>query len=243
MIEIIPAIDVIDGKCVRLVQGDYQKKTVYSENPVEIAKSFEANGIKRLHLVDLDGAKSKHVVNYKTLEDIKNNTDLLVDFGGGIKSDDDLKLVFASGADQVTAGSIAVTNPSLFASWLSQYGPEKIILGADTKEGKIGINGWQENSDISFWDFMDESISYGVNYCICTDISRDGMLAGSSIELYEEMLNYYPTLHVIASGGINSIEEIKKLEDIGCFGAIIGKAIYEGWISLSDISKYISNAQ
>lgn len=243
MIAIIPAIDIIDGKCVRLVQGDYKQVTVYSDEPLDVAKSFESHGIQRIHLVDLDGAKSKHVVNWKTLETIKAKTSLFVDFGGGMKSDEDLKVVFDSGADQITAGSIAVTDQTVFDSWLETYGPDKIILGADTKNGKIAINGWQEDSELSFWPFLERNIQKGIEYCICTDVARDGMLEGSSEELYKEILHSFPALKLIASGGIRSLDEINKLSELGCFGAIVGKAIYEGYITLKEIENFIVNAE
>ncbi len=238
MINIIPAIDIIDGKCVRLTQGNYDEMTIYAEDPLDIAKQIEDHGIKRLHLVDLDGAKSAHVVNWKVLERIKSKTSLFVDFGGGVKSDEDARIVFDSGADQLTAGSIAVKDPTTFYRWLSYYGADKIILGADTRDGKVAISGWQEESE-DFWSFLDEKMKSGVKYVISTDVTKDGMLMGSSIELYKKMIDKFPDINLIASGGVQSMEEIVELDDIGCHGVIVGKAIYEGIIDLKQIEKYI----
>ena len=234
---IIPAIDIIEGKCVRLTQGDYQQKKVYNENPLEVAKAFEDAGIKRLHVVDLDGAKAKKIINYKTLEAIASKTNLTIDFGGGLKSDEDLYIAFDCGASQVTIGTIAVKKPDLFLKWLTTYSAEKIILGADFKAGKIAVNGWQEASDMELFEFIENYWEKGIQYTICTDISKDGLLAGSAVETYESLINTFPKLSVIASGGVTSIPELEKLKDIGCYGAIIGKAIYEGKINLKDIEK------
>ncbi len=239
MIEIIPAIDIIEGKAVRLKMGDYSQKTVYNNNPVEIAKIFEAEGIKRLHMVDLDGAKAKHVVNLKVLENIASETGLIIDFGGGIKSDNDIENVFNSGAAFVIIGSIAVKEPHLFKDWLSKYGNEKIILGADFKDGKIAISGWYDITDISLNEFIEEYYKKGIQTVLCTDISRDGMLTGSSIEIYKQLSNNFPKVKIIASGGISSIKEIDELNKIGIYGAIIGKAYYEGIIKLNQLSKYM----
>ncbi len=236
--KIIPAIDIIEGKCVRLTKGDYNTKKIYNNDPLEIAKAFEANGIQFLHVVDLDGAKSKQIVNHKTLESICTQTNLIVDFGGGLKSDSDLKIAFESGASQVTIGSIAANNPELFMSWLKKYGTEKIILGADCKNKKIATNGWMKTSEIDVIDFIDDYTQKGISQVICTDISKDGMLGGSSQKLYQEILNQ-TTAQLIASGGVNSIDELHELEKIGCFGAIVGKAIYENKITLKEIQAYV----
>lgn len=237
-IEIIPAIDIIGGKCVRLSQGDYNRKTVYNEDPLEVAKMFETAGIRRLHLVDLDGAKVKHIVNYKVLERIAAKTNLVIDFGGGLKSDEDLKIAFESGAAMVTGGSIAVKEPELFLSWLEQFGSEKIILGADAKDGKIAVSGWQEATELLVVDFIAEYEKEGIRKVISTDISRDGMLAGPAFELYSEIMEKLPGVEIIASGGISSMDDIFKLDEMGVPGVITGKAIYEGKISLKDIEKY-----
>tara|TARA_B100000508_G_scaffold55003_3_gene42758 strand:- start:141538 stop:142272 length:735 start_codon:yes stop_codon:yes gene_type:complete len=237
-IKIIPAIDIIEGKCVRLSQGDYDQKKVYNENPLEVAKSFEDHGIEHLHLVDLDGAKSSKVINYHVLEKIAYNTGLKIDFGGGVKSDEDIKMVLESGANQVTAGSIAVKNPEKVYSWINKYGAEKIILGADVKDRMIAINGWKETSELELNDFLDNFIKRGVKTSICTDIAKDGMMSGSSIELYNEIMSDFPGLQLIASGGVSSLKEIEQLEVNGLFGAIVGKAIYEGQISLNEIANY-----
>lgn len=239
MMRIIPAIDIIGGKCVRLSQGEYDSKKVYHENPLDVARMFEDNGIKYLHLVDLDGAKAKHVVNLKVLEDIVSKTRLIVDFGGGIKSDEDIKAVFENGAAQVTVGSLAVSNPEKMEQWLSEYGSEKIILGADAKDGKIAISGWQTISTQSLTEFIGSYAAIGVEYVVCTDISKDGMLQGSSIELYRHLRHDFPKLRFVASGGVTNISELSVLEEIGMDGAIIGKAIYEGKISLTDLKAFI----
>ena len=237
---IIPAIDIIDGKCVRLSKGDYSTKKIYNENPLEVAKAFEAHGIQYLHLVDLDGAKSKHIVNYKVLETIALKTNLQIDFGGGLKSGDDLHVAFESGAHQITGGSIAVQDRDTFLSWLSTYGARKIILGADANHGKVAVSGWQEESDLELIPFVQEYQSEGIEYVICTDISKDGMLQGPAFDLYQKMLSETKKeLNLIASGGISTFDELPKLADIGCEGTIIGKAIYEGKISLKQLEHYI----
>ena len=233
---IIPAIDIIDGKCVRLSKGDYSTKKIYNEKPLEVAKEFEANGIQFLHLVDLDGAKSKHIVNYQVLEKIANATNLQIDFGGGLKSDEDLKIAFESGANQITGGSIAATNPMLFLSWLNRFGKEKIILGADCLNRKIATGGWLENSELDVIDFIKDYKAKGIKQVICTDISKDGMLQGASEELYKEIL-LETKIDLIASGGVSSMKDLEELKRIGCEGAILGKAIYEGNITLKELQK------
>ena len=236
---IIPAIDIIDGKCVRLSKGDYSTKKIYNENPLEVAKSFEGVGIKYLHLVDLDGAKSKQIVNYKILEQIAGKTNLKIDFGGGLKSDKDLNIAFECGANQVTGGSIAVKDPDVFKTWLKAYGPDKIILGADAQDEKVAISGWLESSDKELIPFIEGYKNEGVNYVICTDISKDGMLEGPSFELYKRILRQVPTIALIASGGISHFDELGQLAELGCEGTIIGKAIYENRISLKQLEAYI----
>ena len=236
---LIPAIDIIEGKCVRLSKGDYNTKKIYNENPLEIAKEFEAHGIEYLHLVDLDGAKSKHIVNHKVLEQIATKTSLKIDFGGGLKTDEDLKIAFESGANQITGGSIAVKNPDVFKSWLTKFGAEKIILGADANNEKIAVSGWLEESNQELIPFVQGYQKQGVNYVICTDISKDGMLQGPSFDLYKKMLNDIPNIKLIASGGISTFDELPKLAEMGCEGTIIGKAIYENRISLKQIENYI----
>lgn len=237
---IIPAIDVIEGKCVRLTKGNYNTKKIYNESPLEVAKAFENNGIKHLHLVDLDGAKSNKIVNYKILEEIATKTHLKIDFGGGLKSDKDLEIAFESGAHQVTGGSIAVKKSDIFLSWLSKYGAEKIILGADCKDNMIAISGWQEESHLDVLAFIKSYKIKGISHVICTDISKDGMLQGPSVELYNRIFKETPDINLIASGGITSIDDLHKLKNIGCEGAIIGKAIYENKISLKNLSDFIS---
>lgn len=234
---IIPAIDLIDGKCVRLTQGDYNQKKIYNENPVEVAKSFEDAGLKRLHLVDLDGAKAGKVANWKVLDNIAAATNLEIDFGGGIKSREDVDIVLGSGARYATIGSIAVKDEPLFSSWLENYGPEKFLLGADVKGDQITIGGWLETTDLSVYDFMERYIQKGILQIFCTDVSKDGLLQGPSLPLYTNIITTFPTLHFIASGGVSSIKDLEDLKDIGCSGAIVGKAIYEGRISLTDLSK------
>ncbi|MDM1552700.1 MULTISPECIES: 1-(5-phosphoribosyl)-5-[(5-phosphoribosylamino)methylideneamino]imidazole-4-carboxamide isomerase [Empedobacter] len=233
---IIPAIDIIDGKCVRLSQGDYDTKKIYNENPLEVAKEFEDYGIEYLHLVDLDGAKSKQIINYKTLELIASKTNLKVDFGGGIKANDDIRIAFECGANQITGGSIAVQNPTLFQEWISQYGSNKIILGADAKDRKIATHGWLETSELDVIDFIQEYKTKGIDYVICTDIAKDGMLQGTSNELYTEILAA-SDVKLIASGGVSSIDDLIKVKELGCEGAILGKAIYEGRIDLKVLSR------
>ena len=237
-IEIISAIDIIGGKCVRLSQGDYSRKTVYNENPLEVARMFENAGISRLHLVDLDGAKARHIVNYKVLEQIASKTNLIIDFGGGLKSDKDLKIAFESGAAMVTGGSIAVKEPEIFLSWFEKFGSEKIILGADAKDGKIAVSGWQEATELPVVDFIAEFHKKGISKVISTDISRDGMLSGPAFELYAEIMETLPEVEIIASGGIASINDIYKLAEMKVPGVITGKAIYEGKIRMEEIEKY-----
>jgi phosphoribosylformimino-5-aminoimidazole carboxamide ribotide isomerase len=236
---IIPAIDIIDGKCVRLSKGDYATKKIYNENPLEVAKSFEAHGIEYLHLVDLDGAKSSRIVNYKVLEQIASKTNLKIDFGGGLKSDADLKIAFESGANQITGGSIAIKQPAVFKSWIQLYGADKIILGADAMNEKVAISGWLEESKEEVIPFIQNYQQEGIQYIICTDISKDGMLEGPSFELYQRILEQTKGLKLIASGGISTFDELPKLAELGCEGTIIGKAIYEGRISLKQIENYI----
>jgi len=237
--KIIPAIDIIDGKCVRLTQGDYAQKKIYNEDPLEVAKEFEGAGITNLHLVDLDGAKASKIINYKILEKIASETNLKIDFGGGLKSNEDLKIAFDSGANQITGGTIAVKNPELFLSWLQNYGSEKIILGADVKNGKIATNGWQEESDIELLDFLEIYLEGGIEYVICTDIARDGLLQGSAIDLYKKIIMEFPEIKLIASGGVVNMEELEKLKSLKLHGAIIGKAIYEQKIKLTELTNFI----
>ena len=234
---IIPAIDIIDGKCVRLTQGDYAQKKVYNENPLEVALMFQDAGIKRLHLVDLDGAKAGHIVNHAVLYNLARQTDLQIDFGGGLKSDEDLRIAFESGATQVTGGTIAVKQPDIFERWLQAYGSERIILGSDFKHGRIAISGWQEESTLELHDFLADYVAKGVLYTICTDVSKDGLLQGSAVDTYRTIREQLPDLQLIASGGVTRLNELDSLEAIGCYGAIVGKAIYEGHITLEDIKK------
>jgi phosphoribosylformimino-5-aminoimidazole carboxamide ribotide isomerase len=236
---IIPAIDIIDGKCVRLSKGDYETKIIYNENPLEVAKSFEAHGIEYLHLVDLDGAKSSKIVNYKILEQIATQTSLQIDFGGGLKSDEDLKIAFESGANQITGGSIAVKNRAIFEKWISEYGSDKIILGADAKNEKIAVSGWLENSNEDLIPFIQDYQLKGIQYVICTDIAKDGMLEGPSFDLYAKILSEAKGIKLIASGGISTFDELPKLAELGCEGTIIGKAIYEGRITMKQLENYI----
>ncbi|WP_295179403.1 1-(5-phosphoribosyl)-5-[(5-phosphoribosylamino)methylideneamino]imidazole-4-carboxamide isomerase [uncultured Christiangramia sp.] len=236
---IIPAIDIIDGKCVRLSKGDYNTKKIYNEDPLEVAKSFEAHGIKYLHLVDLDGAKSSHIVNHKILESIASKTSLNMDFGGGLKTDKDLEIAFECGANQITGGSIAVKNPEIFKSWLTKFGAEKIILGADARNKKIAVSGWLEESKQEVIPFIQNFETEGIKYVICTDISKDGMLEGPSFDLYAEILDETKDIKLIASGGISQFDELPKLQELGCEGVIIGKAIYENRISLKQLENYI----
>ena len=235
---IIPAIDIIDGKCVRLSKGDYSTQKTYNENPLEVAKAFENQGIEYLHLVDLDGAKSKHIVNHKVLETIATKTNLKIDFGGGLKSDEDLRIAFESGAKQITGGSIAVKDPDTFTSWIEHYGAEKIILGADVKGEYIATDGWLETSDQSLFDFLAHYQTKGIQHSICTDISKDGMLQGPSFDLYQKILSE-TEVKLIASGGISQFDELLRLADMGCEGTIIGKAIYENRISLKQLEQFI----
>lgn len=266
-LRIIPAIDIIDGKCVRLSKGDYDTKKIYNENPLEVAKNFEAHGIKYLHLVDLDGAKSKHIVNHKILSEIASKTSLQIDFGGGLKTDDDLRIAFENGAHQITGGSIAVKDKETFIGWIETYGADKIILGADAMDEKVAVSGWQEESKEELVPFIQSYQAKGIQYVICTDISKDGMLEGPSFDLYEKIISMSvralqlpsgqtpsrtkedlstalketPKLKLIASGGISTFDELPKLEKMGCEGVIIGKAIYENRISLKQLETYISN--
>jgi phosphoribosylformimino-5-aminoimidazole carboxamide ribotide isomerase len=253
---IIPAIDIIDGKCVRLTKGDYDTKKIYSEDPLETARSFEAAGLKHLHLVDLDGARSAHIVNHKVLERIANHTRLSIDFGGGIKSDEDVRIAFESGASQITGGSIAATDPELFLGWLETYGPERVILGADVREGFISVSGWQEATGKRLVPFVSEYQKKGIQFVVCTDISKDGMLQGPALELYKDLIKKTalletrigmsgvediekPGISLIASGGVSSLEDLHSLSNIGCEGAIIGKALYEGQIDLDALQSLI----
>ena len=237
---IIPAIDIIDGKCVRLTKGDYNTKKVYNENPIEIAKMFEGSGIDYLHLVDLDGAKASHIVNYKVLEAIATKTNLKIDFGGGLKSDQDLHIAFESGASQITGGSIAVKSPETFNNWINQYGADRIILGADCHNRKIAISGWKEESELDVIPFIKDYMNNGIVYVICTDISKDGMLEGPSFNLYGEILDSCKgNIKLIASGGVSNFNELPKLQKLGCEGVIIGKAIYENKIDLKQLEDFI----
>lgn len=239
---IIPAIDIIDGKCVRLSKGDYNTKKVYNENPLEVAKQFEDSGIKYLHLVDLDGAKAKHIVNYKVLDQIASKTNLKIDFGGGLKSNEDLHVAFNSGAKQITGGSIAVKDAVTFKGWISSYGQQKIILGADCNNEKIAISGWTEESNIDVIPFIKNYQREGIQYVICTDISKDGMLQGASTDLYRKIIKESnDSIKLIASGGVTTIDDLYQLHTIGCEGAIVGKAIYESKISLKELENFIIN--
>ena len=238
---IIPAIDIINGKCVRLSKGDYATEKVYNENPLEVAKMFHDHGIQHLHLVDLDGAKASHIVNYKVLETIALNTNLSIDFSGGLKSNEDLRIAFECGANQITGGSIAVKNPTIFKKWLEEFGADKIILGADANNEKVAIGGWLEESDKELVPFIQGYEKEGVEYVICTDISKDGMLQGPSFDLYQKILNKTNNIKLIASGGISTFDELPKLAEMGCEGTIIGKAIYEHKISMKQLENYILN--
>ncbi len=237
--EIIPAIDIIDGKCVRLTQGDYAKKTIYSENPLEIAKQFEDIGIKRLHLVDLDGARKGSVVNLAVLEKIASATELIIDFGGGIKTEETLTSVFNAGATLAVIGSAAVKQPETFYNWVQKYGAGKFFVGADVKNEKIAVHGWLEETDISVFDFIADNIKQGVKNIFCTDIAKDGMLQGPAIDLYKKIMEKTPEINLIASGGVSSIKDLETLKNNGCFGAIVGKAIYEGKISLNELMSFM----
>lgn len=240
MIELIPAIDIIDGKCVRLSQGQYDSQKIYHDNPVDMAMRFEDHGMTRLHLVDLEGAASSHIVNYKVLESIASHTRLIIDFGGGIKSQDDLDIAFDSGANMVTLGSIAVKSPDLVNEWIAAYGSERIILGADANNGKIAINGWKEDSSIELFDFIKQYMQKGIIKVLCTEISKDGMLEGPALPLYAEIMKLYPKLHLIASGGVSNIDDIYRLQEAGVPAVVFGKALYEGRITLSELEKLIS---
>ncbi|MDR3129639.1 MAG: 1-(5-phosphoribosyl)-5-[(5-phosphoribosylamino)methylideneamino]imidazole-4-carboxamide isomerase [Tannerellaceae bacterium] len=239
MIDIIPAIDLIEGKCVRLTQGDYQTKKIYNEDPIEVAYRFEDCGIKRLHVVDLDGARAGHIINYRTLEKLASHTSLRIDFGGGLKQDTDLEIAFASGAEMVTGGSIAVKSPDIFFSWLERFGSERIILGADAKDRYIAINGWQETTQAELIPFISDYYDKGIRTIICTDIGRDGMLQGPAVDLYKEIKETVP-VYVIASGGVGSTEDIRQLDEAGIPAVIVGKAIYEGNISLDELFRLVS---
>jgi phosphoribosylformimino-5-aminoimidazole carboxamide ribotide isomerase len=233
--EIIPAIDIIDGKCVRLTQGDYAQKKIYNERPLEVAKQFEDAGLKRLHLVDLDGAKAGEVKNWKVLEAIAGKTALVIDFGGGLKKEKDVQIVFDSGAALATVGSIAVKDEEELVRWFSVFGAEKFLLGADVKDEKIAIGGWLETTDIWIYDFIEKYINYGIKQLFCTDVSKDGKLEGPALALYENIIDKFPDLHFIASGGVSNKDDLFKLRDAGCKGAIVGKAIYEGRIKIADL--------
>jgi phosphoribosylformimino-5-aminoimidazole carboxamide ribotide isomerase len=237
--QIIPAIDIIDGKCVRLTQGDYSQKKIYNENPLEVAKEFESAGINRLHLVDLDGAKAGAVKNWNVLESIATNTELLIDFGGGIKQEDDLKTVLNAGASMATIGSLAVKNPDLLIEWVDKYGADRFFLGADVREEKIAIGGWMETTDVSIFEFLNGFIKKGITQVFCTDISKDGKLEGPAIELYKKMIQQISGLNLVASGGVSNMDDVEALKNIGCSGVIIGKAIYEGRITLKQLIKFI----
>ena len=236
--QIIPAIDIIDGKCVRLTEGDYAQKTIYNENPLEVAKAFEDAGIKRLHLVDLDGAKAGVVKNWKVLESIALHTKLVIDFGGGIKTDEDVALVFERGASLATICSIAVANPALFLSWVSAYGADRFFLGADVKDNLIAVNGWMHTSTTSIDTFIGDYLAKGISNIFCTDVSKDGRLEGPSTELYQSLIQLFPSLKLVASGGVSSLQDLETLDRIGCAGAIVGKAIYENRISLNVLQQF-----
>lgn len=235
--EIIPAIDVIDGKCVRLTQGDYEQIKIYNEHPLEVAKQFEDAGIKRLHLVDLDGAKAGKVRNWKVLENIASKTALTIDFGGGVKTENDVQIVLNSGAAYATVGSIAVKEPETFASWISIFSADRFIVGADVKDEKITVKGWTEMTDVWLYDFIEQQVQQGIQQLFCTDVSKDGMMQGPSIELYQTIIQKFPDLYFIASGGVRNIDDVYQLQDLGCKGVIIGKAIYEQKISLAQLTK------
>ncbi len=237
--QIIPAIDIIEGKCVRLTQGDYSKKTIYNEDPLEVAKQFEDAGIRRLHLVDLDGAKSGMITNLKVLERIAENTNLEIDFGGGIKQEKDLESVFNAGAQLATIGSLSVKEPEVFYSLVRKYGAGKFLLGADVKNEKLAIHGWAEETNVSVFDFIDQNLQEGIKNIFCTDISKDGMLKGPAIDLYKRIIEKFPETNLIASGGVSSIKDVELLKNNSCTGVIIGKAIYEGKISLAELKKYV----
>ena len=239
MIRIFPAIDIIDGKCVRLQQGDYTQKKIYNADPLDMALRFEGHGLRYLHLVDLDGAREKRVINYRVIERITQKTSLIVDFGGGLASDDDLRIAFECGVSAVNIGSVAVKNRALCESWLTRYGAEKVILSADVRNEKILISGWQEKTEIWLWDLVEQYQAVGLKTVACTDVERDGMLQGSSHDLYKKMQDKFPELQIVASGGVSSVQELEQLQELGIFGAIIGKAIYEGTIALGDLRRFI----
>lgn len=239
--QIIPAIDIIEGKCVRLTQGDYEQKKIYNEHPLEVAKEFEDAGLNRLHLVDLDGAKAGAVKNWKVLETIAGKTSLIIDFGGGIKKEDDVKIVFNSGAAFATIGSLAVKNEFEFVKWLLMFGADKFLLGADVKEEKIAVSGWLETTDVWIYDFIQKYIEHGIQQIFCTDVSKDGKLEGPSTELYKNIISKFPKLHFIASGGVSSVKDLEDLKNIGCSGAIVGKAIYENRITIKELQTLNNN--
>ena len=236
--EIIPAIDIINGQCVRLTKGDYNAQTTYHSDPAEVAHQFEQAGIKRLHVVDLDGAKAQHVVNLDSLRAITNRTQLEVDFGGGVKTDKDMEQVLEAGAKQVTAGSIAVKNPTIVREWIKKYGPDCIILGADVLDGKVMVSGWTESSQMDLFPYLASYLNEGISHVICTDISKDGMMQGPSVDLYQSILSEFPAIKLIASGGVANIDDLYHLQDAGLYGAIVGKAYYEGAISLEQLSSF-----
>ena len=237
--DIIPAIDLIDGKCVRLSQGDYNRKTVYNEHPLEVAKQFEDHGIKRLHLVDLDGAKAQHIINHKVLETLASKTNLVIDFGGGLKTDDDLRIAFECGASMVTGGSIAVKSPDVFESWIVKFGAERIILGADVKDEKISVTGWTEDTNMLLLPFLTVHVQKGISKVICTDISKDGMMQGPAIGLYRTVLEAFPDMYLVASGGVSCLKDLEELAQAGLPAVIFGKAIYEGRIALKDLKPFL----
>ena len=238
MIQIIPAIDIIDGKCVRLTQGDFSQKTEYSSNPAEVAKAIENTGVRKLHVVDLDGAKQKKIINHKTLEAIVKATSLDVDFGGGLQSNEDVQIAFDCGAKQITGGSIAIKNRPLFEEWIAKFGAEKIILGADVRNEMIAVSGWQEVSNVSVFDFIKSYLEIGLQYIFCTDVAKDGLLQGPSFDLYQKIRDQFPAAKLIASGGVTTVADVDKLNEMGVYGAIIGKAYYEGKIKLEDLKSY-----
>lgn len=242
MIEIIPAIDIIEGKCVRLSKGDYNTKKVYNENPLEVAKAFEAHGIRRLHVVDLDGAASHHVVNYRILDRLAGHTSLVIDFGGGIKTDEDIRIAFESGARMVTIGSVAVKQPALFKRWLVRYGTEKLILGADVKNGQIAYNGWKEESANELMPFLNDHCAEGVKNVLCTDIDRDGMLQGPAVDLYRGIRQEFPRMHLIASGGVSCVDDIRALDEVAIPAVVFGKSLYEGKIKMKDLKPFIDRS-
>ena len=241
MIEVIPAIDIIDGKCVRLSQGDFETKKVYSESPLETAKQFEAAGITRLHMVDLDGARQGKLINLASLSEVASNTNLKLDFGGGIKTKEDVLSVLNAGAGMINIGSIAVKQPALVSAWIEEFGSEKILLGADVRDEKIVTNGWRVSTDIGILEFIEDFVRRGIKQIFCTDVAKDGLLEGTSIDLYQKILSKFPGLHLIASGGVTSIHDVEALKAIGCAGVIIGKALYEGRIRLGELKKFLAH--